>query len=130
MTNTTTMSKHLKSTKKARASVTDALDFSRIIYNPSNEEVFKMRTQEEIKRISDEIRINTRLKIIDEERKKTIDKIREYANKPRAQLMSPVIIGEILRVYDKRSRILRAQLSSLNCEKALNEYRKKVTERL
>ena len=89
-----------------------------------------MRAQEEIKRICDEIRINTRIKILDEDRERTIDKIREYAYKPGNQLLSPAFIGEILRSYDHRKRVLIAQLSSLNCQKAFNEYRKKVTERL
>ncbi|MBO7450700.1 MAG: hypothetical protein J6U54_10050 [Clostridiales bacterium] len=89
-----------------------------------------MRTQEEIKAIAEEIRINTKLKILDEERDKTINKIREYAWKPESQLMSPAVIGEILRSYDHRKRVLAAQLSYLGCQKAFVEYRKKVRERL
>lgn len=89
-----------------------------------------MRTQEEIKRISDEIRLNTRLSILTEEREETIKKIREYSYKPQSKLLSPAVIGEILRSFDHRSQILRAQLSYLNCQTALDNYRKKVMERL
>lgn len=89
-----------------------------------------MRTQEEIKRIANEIRLNTQLEILAEDREKTIKKIREYAWKPRAQLLSPAVIGEILRSYDHRSQILKAQLGYLNCQTALDNYKRKVMERL
>lgn len=88
-----------------------------------------MRARNEIERIAKEIRLNTELSILADDRERTIDKIRDYARKPGGQLVSPAVIGEILRSYDHRAKMIRTQLDCLKLQKSLDEYRQKVEER-
>lgn len=89
-----------------------------------------MRTQEEIKLIAEEIRLNVAKEIVREDRKRMVSKLKDYAYKHKDQLVSPMGIALMLGGIRIREDEIRAAESALRTRKAFSEYRKKVTERL
>lgn len=89
-----------------------------------------MRTQEEIKLIAEEIRLNVAKEIVREDRRRLASKFRDYACKHKDELISPMSIALMIGGIRIREDEIRAAESALRTRKAFSEYRKKVTERL
>ena len=90
-----------------------------------------MRTQEEIKLICEEIRINVEKAILKEERTKTINRAMSLIKKHQPDIMTGIgIVSMIGSVYGTQERLLRAQSDQLRVKKAFEDYCKRVEERL
>ena len=89
-----------------------------------------MRTQEEIKLIAEEIHLNVAKEIVREDRRRMLDKLKDYANKHKDELMSATGIALMVGSIRVRENEIRAIESALRTREAFSEYRKKVTERL
>jgi UDP-N-acetylmuramyl tripeptide synthase len=93
-----------------------------------------MRTQEEIRIISEEIRINVQQAIVEEERTKAIKKAVDLIKTHQPEIMTGMgIVSTVSMVsgaFDMRAKLLRAEMDQVKMKKALYEYRQRVEERL
>lgn len=90
-----------------------------------------MRTQEEIKLICEEIRINVQKVIIKEERAKSIKKAVSLIKTHQPEIMTGMgIVSMVGGAYEVQEKLLRSESDQLKMKKALYEYRQRVEERL
>lgn len=81
------------------------------------------RTQEEIKRIAEEIRLNVESSILQEEKSKMISRLDECR-------LSAMAVSMVLGSYRQQEQLIHARLDCIKTLNSLSEYRKKVMERL
>lgn len=89
-----------------------------------------MRTQEEIKLIAEEIHFNVAREIVREDRRRMLDKLKDYANKHKDELMSATGIAMMVGSIRVRENEIRAVEEALKTRKSFETYKQKVTERL
>jgi hypothetical protein len=90
-----------------------------------------MRTQEEIRIISEEIRINVQKAIIKEEHTKSIEAVASLIKTHQPDIMTCMgIVSMVHATYESQKKLLRAQSYQLKMERAFEEYRQRVEERL
>lgn len=84
-----------------------------------------MRTQEEIKMICDEISLAVKLALLREEQEKSIREIQHESI-----LFYDPICGACFRVKNDMKDMIEAQIATLKLNKAFEDYKQKVEERL
>ena len=89
-----------------------------------------MRTQEEIKLIAEEIHLNVTKEIVREDRRRLVNKFKDYANKHKDELMSATGIAVMVGSIRVRENEIRAIEEALKTRKSFETYKQKVIERL
>lgn len=93
-----------------------------------------MRTQEEIRIIAEEIRINVQQAIVKEERTKAIKKAVGLIKTHQPEIMTGMGIVSTVSIvsgaFDMRAKLLSAKMDQVKMERAFEEYRQRVEERL
>lgn len=90
-----------------------------------------MRTQKEIELICEEIRLNVQRAILKEERSSAIKKAMGLIKTYEPEIMTGVgIVAMVGNAYLCQERLLRAQSDQLKMEKAFEDYKKRIQERL